>query len=114
MKTKCLLAGLMAFTLGLAAFGLTGCSKSEHKFEHGSGEQMHDAGASPVVSVSNTASLMPDTNAGQAMLAANTNQMAPEIKSALAVQYTCSMHPEVVQDKPGRCPKCGMRLIEKK
>ncbi|MCW9023114.1 MAG: heavy metal translocating P-type ATPase [Gammaproteobacteria bacterium] len=24
--------------------------------------------------------------------------------------YTCPMHPEVVQDKPGSCPKCGMAL----
>jgi hypothetical protein len=31
-----------------------------------------------------------------------------------AVQYTCSMHPDVVQDKPGKCPKCGMDLVEKK
>jgi hypothetical protein len=30
------------------------------------------------------------------------------------VQYTCPMHPEVVQDKPGKCPKCGMDLVEKK
>ena len=30
------------------------------------------------------------------------------------VQYTCSMHPDVVQDKPGKCPKCGMTLVEKK
>jgi uncharacterized protein with PIN domain len=28
--------------------------------------------------------------------------------------YTCSMHPEVEQDKAGKCPKCGMDLIEKK
>jgi len=28
--------------------------------------------------------------------------------------YTCSMHPEVKSDKPGKCPKCGMDLIEKK
>lgn len=34
--------------------------------------------------------------------------------SAAAVQYTCSMHPEVVKDAPGDCPKCGMKLIEKK
>ncbi|ODU25168.1 MAG: hypothetical protein ABS95_00955 [Verrucomicrobia bacterium SCN 57-15] len=31
-----------------------------------------------------------------------------------AKQYTCSMHPEVVQDKPGKCPKCGMDLVEKR
>ena len=24
------------------------------------------------------------------------------------------MHPEVKSDKPGKCPKCGMDLIEKK
>ncbi|MBU3937578.1 MAG: YHS domain-containing protein, partial [Proteobacteria bacterium] len=27
-----------------------------------------------------------------------------------AGKYTCPMHPEVVQDKPGACPKCGMTL----
>lgn len=24
--------------------------------------------------------------------------------------YTCSMHPQVIQDKPGNCPICGMKL----
>ncbi len=28
-----------------------------------------------------------------------------------ASQYTCPMHPEVVEDKPGSCPKCGMDLV---
>ncbi len=27
-----------------------------------------------------------------------------------AVEYTCPMHPEVVSDRPGSCPKCGMAL----
>jgi Cu2+-exporting ATPase len=25
--------------------------------------------------------------------------------------YTCPMHPEIIQDKPGNCPKCGMTLV---
>lgn len=31
-----------------------------------------------------------------------------------SVKYTCPNHPEVVQDVPGACPKCGMALVEKK
>ncbi|MCI0685500.1 MAG: heavy metal translocating P-type ATPase [Gemmataceae bacterium] len=27
-----------------------------------------------------------------------------------AATYTCPMHPEVVRDQPGACPKCGMAL----
>ncbi|MDB5258548.1 MAG: hypothetical protein JWM14_3243 [Chitinophagaceae bacterium] len=27
--------------------------------------------------------------------------------------YTCPMHPEVISDKPGSCPKCGMDLVKK-
>src|SRR6476646_6472948 len=25
--------------------------------------------------------------------------------------YTCVMHPEVTQDHPGKCSKCGMELV---
>ena len=27
--------------------------------------------------------------------------------------YSCPMHPEVTSDKPGRCHKCGMALVER-
>lgn len=27
--------------------------------------------------------------------------------------YTCVMHPKVISDKPGKCPKCGMELVKK-
>jgi len=33
--------------------------------------------------------------------------------SSHAHKYPCSMHPDVVQDKAGKCPKCGMDLTEK-
>ena len=42
-----------------------------------------------------------------------TTETKIENKEA-AKTYTCSMHPEVISDKPGKCPKCGMELIEKK
>ena len=34
-------------------------------------------------------------------------------KMDMAKTYTCTMHPEVMSDKPGKCPKCGMGLVEK-
>ncbi len=37
-----------------------------------------------------------------------------EHKSDMAAQYTCPMHPEIVRDKPGDCPKCGMALGQKR
>ena len=36
-----------------------------------------------------------------------------EAKPETKVVYTCVMHPEVQQDKPGNCPKCGMTLVKK-
>ena len=107
MKTKWILTSLAALALGLAVFNLTGCKKSEP--DHAM--TMPDSGANAVVAT-NVPAPAPDTNAGAAMPTAITNA-APEIKAA-AVQYTCEMHPEVVQDAPGRCPKCGMKLVIKK
>src|SRR5438128_1766855 len=31
--------------------------------------------------------------------------------AAEPTRYTCVMHPEVVTDQPGTCPKCGMTLV---
>lgn len=34
-----------------------------------------------------------------------------ENATAEKTTYTCPMHPEVVSDQPGKCPKCGMNLV---
>lgn len=47
---------------------------------------------------------------------AQTGKPAPKSKTDSVVKtvYTCPMHPEVISDKPGKCPKCGMELVAKK
>jgi hypothetical protein len=44
----------------------------------------------------------------------STKEKQSTTKEVARVQYTCPMHPEVISDKPGNCPKCGMALVEKK
>lgn len=34
-------------------------------------------------------------------------------KEATTEKYTCPMHPEIIQDKPGTCPICFMDLVRK-
>ena len=40
-------------------------------------------------------------------LAAEIDFEAPEG----AIEYFCPMHPEVISDEPGKCPKCAMKLM---
>ncbi len=37
-------------------------------------------------------------------------QATPKASNALSGQYTCPMHPEVLEDQAGDCPSCGMAL----
>jgi len=40
-----------------------------------------------------------------------TKATTPATAAAAAAKYTCPMHPEIVRDAPGSCPKCGMALV---
>jgi len=40
-------------------------------------------------------------------------QKIPTVNSLRAKLYTCPMHPEIEQDHPGGCPKCGMSFEPK-
>lgn len=51
-------------------------------------------------------------------MAALHQQLAPTSMPAGSekadVVYTCPMHPEIKQNSPGKCPKCGMNLVPEK
>lgn len=50
-------------------------------------------------------------NQNSSQSGADTTAVADTIHQAAV--YTCPMHPEVVSDKPGKCPTCGMDLEPK-
>jgi len=39
---------------------------------------------------------------------------AHDSSSPKSVTYSCPMHPEVTSSQPGKCSKCGMKLVPKK
>lgn len=56
-----------------------------------------------------------DTSSAESMNTMTDQGKQPEkpLKQSGKVIYTCVMHPEIVRDKPGDCPICGMTLVPK-
>ena len=59
------------------------------------------------------ADLKPGARARVTVLRKGETLVAREVSLERASVYTCSMHPEIEQAEPGKCPKCGMFLEEK-
>ena len=82
--------------------GMTVTEKSAHRHEHaGTTYYFCSAGckgkfaADPLQYLSATKTAAPQP---------------PQAVAAAGTIYTCPMHPEIRQDHPGNCPKCGMSL----
>ena len=45
-------------------------------------------------------------------LSAGSGTGSEATQTAVSAEYTCPMHPEIRQDSPGKCPICGMTLVE--
>jgi Cu(I)/Ag(I) efflux system membrane fusion protein len=44
----------------------------------------------------------------------SSTKESPAMEKADAeVYYTCTMHPEVHESQPGKCPICGMDLVKR-
>ncbi len=50
----------------------------------------------------------------QASFAQNDMQNMAGMQKQATATYTCPMHPDIHADKPGNCPKCGMKLVKEK
>src|SRR3954467_3668992 len=82
---------LFVAALGLAAFA----------FRHPL-SRWFDRDSAPQATPSRAAATSPSTLAGSA---------ASAPADGAVDHYTCSMHPSVHQQTPGKCPICGMDLI---
>lgn len=55
-----------------------------------------------------------DAQGTNAMETNDTNQPIQNNQESIqgtSKVYTCPMHPKVISDMPGKCPKCGMELV---
>src|ERR1035438_2814783 len=54
--------------------------------------------------------LSTDESVSEAAVEHGNRSTAKVESSGVKPIYTCPMHPEIQQDHPGSCPKCGMTL----
>jgi Cu(I)/Ag(I) efflux system membrane fusion protein len=48
---------------------------------------------------------------GWAIMACQNKDQKTTTAEGAAVRYTCPMHPQIIEEKPGSCPICGMDLV---
>ena len=50
---------------------------------------------------------------GKCSMMSNGMKSSTTKNKDMAAVYTCTMHPEITSNKPGKCSKCGMDLVKK-
>ena len=83
--------------------GMTVTEQSQHVLEHEGKPVYFCSAGCKTKFIADPAKYM--TPPGAATAAADV-----EVPVAAGTIYTCPMHPEIRQDHPGACPKCGMAL----
>ncbi len=86
--------------------GMAVTSQSPHRLEHvGQPYYFCSAGCKMKFAADPAAYLRPEP-----VPAAATPAPATVPAASAGASYTCPMHPEITQDRPGACPKCDMAL----
>ena len=80
--------------------GMTVTEQSAHRHEHGAKMYFFCSAGCKTKFAADPAKYLASKPAAPMVAAAAT----------IAAMYTCPMHPEIRQDHPGTCPKCGMAL----
>lgn len=83
--------------------GMTVSAASPHRFEH-------DGLMSYFCSARCQVKFAADPRAYSVSECASPHPPAARVAAAPGTMYSCPMHPEILQDHPGSCPKCGMAL----
>ncbi len=89
--------------------GMTVTEQSPHRLEHAGRPYYFCSATCRAKFAAEPARFVPG---GPAMAAAPdpAHAAAPAAAPEAGTVYTCPMHPEIRQDRPGNCPKCGMTL----
>ena len=86
--------------------GMAVTPQSAHKLQH-LGQPVYFCSAGCKAKFADNPAKYPLVKASAAPASAAPEVSGSEISPAV---YTCPMHPEIRQDHPGTCPKCGMAL----
>ena len=89
--------------------GMSVTRESPHKATHEGQDHYFCSGGCRAKFVADPHRYLHREHAGAHSQAAHAHA-APAIEAPPGTIYTCPMHPEVRQDHPGNCPKCGMAL----
>jgi rubrerythrin len=110
MRVKGSYLSVVATTSALALLVSVGvmCQKSQS-----SKTETPQAGTSTTMSETGTAMMGGTTMmSDSSMNNAETSESSKYNQTGTATEYyTCTMHPQVHQAKPGKCPICGMNLV---
>ena len=92
--------------------GMTVTAQSPHHLEHAS-HTVYFCSAGCRTKFAANPQKYPETSMAARVASDTVHPTAPHDKlvgGAASALYTCPMHPEIRQDHPGSCPKCGMAL----